>query len=140
MSNDKWIDYDSLEKHFQEHALMLFRPCLGQPCWVEFGTSEFKIIVVSKTDKPDDIHAKLDGTLSLSVVGDEGTEQELVVEKPIKLLAYESKESDPFIPNPDRPDIPGWHLFSTKTYKPPVWFFEVPLKIKNPPDPPDRCT
>ncbi len=140
MKSDKWVDSDSLEKHFQEHTLVLFRPCLGQPCWVTSDSGEFRIVVVSKTGEPEDVRQNLDNTLVLSEVGNEETTHQLVVGDPTELLSYESKEAEPYISDPDRIDIPGWHLFSTKIYEPPVWFFEVPLTIEVPPSLPDKRT
>jgi predicted MPP superfamily phosphohydrolase len=139
MGSKIWVDSDSLKKYFEEHTLMLFRPCLGQPCLVEFCSSEFRIVVVSKACKPEDVRQKLQNALVLSEVGDEETTHQLCVGEPVELLSYKCKDAEPCIPDPDRLDVPGWHLFSTGTYEPPVWFFEVPLTIAPLPVRHDEC-
>ncbi len=143
MNSKIWIDSnpDSLEEYFQEHTLMLFRPCLGQPCFVRANKFDegFKIVVVSNTNDDKVIRQKLGNSLILSKVGDEETKHPLVVEKPIELLcAYKNGSLD--VPDcmAHRLDIPGWHLFSTKIYKPTVWFFEVTLTFEQQPVIPDK--
>ena len=132
--NKMWID--STEEHFQEHTLMLFRPCLGQPRLVELDKigKGFKIVIASKTGDVEDIRQRLDNTLALSEVGNEGIKYPLALENSIELLCIYEKGS---LHIPDcmahRQDIPGWHLFSTKMYESPVWFFEVPLTFNEPP-------
>jgi len=145
MNNKIWIDSnpDSIEEYFKEHTLMLFRPCFGQPCWVELDKIDegFKIVIVSKTGKVEDIRQKLDNALVLSEVDNEEVKYPLAVEASIEFLgAYENDSV--YIPGgmAHRQDIPGWHLFSTKIYQPPVWFFEAPLIFKKPPAIPDERT
>ena len=115
---------------------MLFRPCLGQPCFVGLDKIDegFKIVVVSNTGNSETIREKLGDSLKLSKVGQENTEHPLVIEKKPKLL-YVYKDGSPHMPKcmTERLDTPGWHLFSTEIYKPPVWFFEVPLTFKQQP-------
>jgi len=140
--NNIWID--SVKKYFQEHPLMLFRPCFGQPCWVELDkiSEGFKIVIVSKTDNVECIHQKLYNTLALSEVGNEEVKYPLIAMKNSIEGLCDYQNGSLHIPDcmAHRLDIPGWHLFSTKIYQPPVWFFEVPLTFKESPVIPDERT
>lgn len=133
MGSKIWIDPSLLEKHFENHKLMIFMPCLGQPCFVQYGDNHFDMMILSKTNNHEEIHRKLDNTLRISELDDDKTFYEFDVADIDELFYYKDKNTGLFHSNnSDLLDAPGWHLFSMDALKPPMWFIQVRLTIKKP--------